>query len=896
MARILSFLSLALSLLTTSVTAQSVDSFTLINADTDTAIRSLSDGDTLDFSALPTDNLNVRANVSGSVGSVRFGYDDSNNYQIENVAPYALAGDQNGDYNAWTPTIGAHTITATPYTESDAGGSQGTPLTVNLTVTEGDNQCSTDLPSGFETRGELRRWHSISLIIEGPCVDEKASTFLDYRLNVTFTHNASGTNILVPGHFAADGNAAESGATSGSKWRAHFTPSMAGTWSFTVSFRTGTDVAISLDPGAGSSTDPDGLVGQFSIQPTNKTGRDHRAKGTLQYTGERYLQFENGEIFLKGGADSPENLLAYADFDNTSPTHQYQPHESDWQSGDPTWQGSKGKGLIGALNYLASEEMNAFSFLTMNVSGDGNDVWPWTAPNNRTVYDVSKLDQWEIVFSHSDQIGLFKHFKTQETENDQLLDGGSLGHERKLYYRELISRFGHHHALNWNLGEENTNTDSQRQAFANYIRQLDPYDHPVVVHTYPGQKDQVYSPLLGFPSFEGPSLQLSSMSANAANEDVVEWLNESQDAGRMWNTSVDEPGTANAGLQPDSDPNHEAARAVLWATLLGGGDGLEWYFGYGYPNDDLDAEDWRSRDQFWDYHRYALQFLHAEVDVTQMNSANALTTSTNDFVLAEENEQYVVYLPDGGSTELDLGSNTETYNVQWYDPRGGGSLLIGSVSEIEGPGTVSVGNPPSSANQDWVVLVTSQNPIPVELTSFKAIGRRNAAILQWETASEIQNAGFEIQRKVHDTFQQIDFIEGAGTTSQPQTYSHVVNGLDPGQHVFRLKQIDLDGSSTLSPEVSVLIEQENAVRLSSVYPNPFNTRSRFTVSVAENQEVNIALFDATGREARSIYHSTISPNEKYEFAIDGHGLPSGLYFIWVRGEYFERVLKAVKVK
>ena len=80
MARILSFLSLALSLLTTSVTAQSVDSFTLINADTDTAIRSLSDGDTLDFSALPTDNLNVRANVSGSVGSVQFGYDDSDNY------------------------------------------------------------------------------------------------------------------------------------------------------------------------------------------------------------------------------------------------------------------------------------------------------------------------------------------------------------------------------------------------------------------------------------------------------------------------------------------------------------------------------------------------------------------------------------------------------------------------------------------------------------------------------------------------------------------------------------------------------------------------------------------------------------------------------------------------
>ena len=112
-----------------------------------------------------------------------------------------------------------------------------------------------------------------------------------------------------------------------------------------------------------------------------------------------------------------------------------------------------------------------------------------------------------------DRLGLALHVVTQETENDQGLDGGDLGRQRKLYYRELIARFAHHPALVWNLGEENTNTDEQRKAFAQYIHDLDPYDHPVVCHTYPGKYDEVYSPLLGYTYFEGPSLQTNDTHA-----------------------------------------------------------------------------------------------------------------------------------------------------------------------------------------------------------------------------------------------------------------------------------------------------------------------------------------------------------------------------------------------
>jgi hypothetical protein len=121
----------------TAPAGQAVIGFTLVNADTNADIGSLSDGTTLNLATLPTRNLNVRANTSpATVGSVRFGYDANSNYTTESVAPYAFEGDSSGDYNPWTPTVGSHTITATPYTGASAGGTAGTPLTVSFTVTD----------------------------------------------------------------------------------------------------------------------------------------------------------------------------------------------------------------------------------------------------------------------------------------------------------------------------------------------------------------------------------------------------------------------------------------------------------------------------------------------------------------------------------------------------------------------------------------------------------------------------------------------------------------------------------------------------------------------------------------------------------------------------------------
>ena len=564
--------------------------------------------------------------------------------------------------------------------------------------------------------GELKKWHRVTLTFDGPDTAEDATPnpFTDYALQVTFRRGAKRTEVT--GYYAADGNAGETGATKGGKWRVHFVPDEEGEWTWSADFRAGRNIAI-LRRSMGKPTSFHGASGTFDIAPTDKTGRDLRGKGLLRYVGKGHLQFaETGEFYLKGGADSPENFLGYVDFDGTHDTaghkrnqqskflHRYEPHVRDFRPGDPTWRGGKGKGIIGALNYLASKGMNSVYFLTYNIDGgDGKDTWPWTSPTERFRFDCSKLDQWEIVFSHMDRMGIQLHVITQETENDQGLDKGNLGPTRMLYYRELVARFAHHLAVTWNLGEENTNTDAQRKAFGTYLHAFDPYDHPVVLHTFPGKYEQVYRPLLGFAGMEGLSVQTNA-DVKVIPGITRQWAQRSARAGRPWVICIDEPGSAQAGALPDrDDPNHDEMRTwALWGNLMAGGAGVEWYFGYKYAHSDLNCEDWRSRDRLWDQTRYAIEFFQQHLPFTEMRSADDLTSATDDLCLAKPGAVYAIYLPRGGTTDVKLPPGT--FTVHWYNPRRGGALQSGSVRQLTG-GAKSIGKPPADTNKDWVVLV-----------------------------------------------------------------------------------------------------------------------------------------------------------------------------------------------
>ncbi|WP_265991520.1 putative Ig domain-containing protein [Larkinella insperata] len=121
---------------TVSAAAQSLVSFSLINATSDQEIKVMSDGETVNLATLASRSINIRANTNpGTVGSVRMvlsGKQSRN--QVDNGAPYALFGDSNGNFNNWAPAVGSYTLTATPYTATAAGGTAGTPLTISFTV------------------------------------------------------------------------------------------------------------------------------------------------------------------------------------------------------------------------------------------------------------------------------------------------------------------------------------------------------------------------------------------------------------------------------------------------------------------------------------------------------------------------------------------------------------------------------------------------------------------------------------------------------------------------------------------------------------------------------------------------------------------------------------------
>lgn len=190
--------------------------------------------------------------------------------------------------------------------------------------------------------------------------------------------------------------------------------------------------------------------------------------------------------------------------------------------------------------------------------------------------------------------------------------------------------------------------------------------------------------------------------------------------------------------------------------------------------------------------------------------------------------------------------------------------------------------------------------IPVELTSFTAFVNKNDVYLNWSTASEKNNLGFEIQRKSLNDFVTIGFTRGNGTTTQTQTYSFTDHNLSPGKYYYRLRQVDYNGAYEFSKIVEVDIEAPKVYSLEQNYPNPFNPTTKINFNLTADSKVTLRIFNLLGEEVKILVNQTLSAgSHKIEF--DASNLNSGVYIykleaVGIDGSTFKDVKKMTLIK
>lgn len=584
-------------------------------------------------------------------------------------------------------------------------------LTVASVLVISNRNLSEEISEASESgniKGELIKWYPMQIDFEGIQASEsdtEHNPFLDYKLEVEFI-GPNDQKYTVQGFFNGDGN----GGSSGKVWSVRFSPDEEGVWKYSAKIWDGDDVAFEIDL---DKTPIFNEEGNFEISKQDNNAPGFLKWGRLEYVGEHYLKFKEGPYFIKGGVDSPENLLGYAGFDNTVDTdgdflHKFETHRDEFEDGEPDFSSAENdydsKGIIGALNYLSSKNINSVYFLPMNLGGDAQDTHPFLSPDDKLHYDISKLDQWNMVFEHAMRKGIQLHVVLGETEaeNRDFLDGGDLGMERKLFYKELVARFGHNLAIKWNIQEETNYSSEKVKSFANYISDVDPYNHSIATHTGYDEPSVQYDSLIGEEPFTSSSIQYGK---DNVNKFVEEWRIKTAEAGRPWVIDMDENAV---DIKLETDNIDQLRKEVLYPIYLSGGN-IEWYM-----EPDQALEDFSSREDMWKYMWAARKFMQENLPFWEMNPADDLHSQNNVQVFSKAGI-YALYFPspsEDGNGELDLsGDETQGMKMKWYNPRNG--AFQDDETDVDGGSKIDIPGAPDT--EDWVLLITDGSFDPADL-------------------------------------------------------------------------------------------------------------------------------------------------------------------------------------
>jgi len=315
------------------------------------------------------------------------------------------------------------------------------------------------------------------------------------------------------------------------------------------------------------------------------------------------------------------------------------------------------------------------------------------------------------------------------------------------------------------------------------------------------------------------------------------------------------------------------------------------------------------------------------VDLTVPNFSSTITASSNangtsitlnwiDGTDANSGIRGVIILRSEGLAQLPPSLNDQgKYSVSGGNS-GPNTIGLWSVVGIVNPGVQTFIDNSVSPNADYTYAVymrddaynystastSSITALPVELSSFSASIISSTVKLNWQTATEVNNYGFDVERKIlkqvqndNASWEKIGFINGNGNSNSPKSYSYEDKNVTAGKYYYRLKQIDNDGQFEYSKAIEVDFGTLKKFELSQNYPNPFNPKTSISYNLSEASNVRLTIFNLLGQELRTLVNE-FKESGVHTINFDASDLNSGMYLYKIEAGSFVQTRKMTLVK
>jgi hypothetical protein len=278
-------------------------------------------------------------------------------------------------------------------------------------------------------------------------------------------------------------------------------------------------------------------------------------------------------------------------------------------------------------------------------------------------------------------------------------------------------------------------------------------------------------------------------------------------------------------------------------------------------------------------HRYDLSGTYLNNLITGVQFPQQIVELSNtNLALAVFSTPSGLGIYDANGNQLNFFSSVTSLRGVYQIPNGNYLVTNSSgLHEIDGTTGSLIRTIQAATNMQYISYVDF-SIIPVELVSFSASVSGMNVLLNWQTATEINNSGFSIERSEENiNFSQIGFVAGSGTTTETRNYSFTDNSVNNSTYYYRLKQIDYDGSYEYSDVVEVEIGLLLEFALEQNYPNPFNPTTNFEYRITDFGFVSLKIYDVLGNEVAVLVNEE-RPAGIYSVEFDASDLSSGTYF------------------